>query len=81
MVVCPAWAVVWRWKSSRDLVAGTEVNRRAPTARGALEEAGSEVASRRTETGYEALPTGASGQRTAKLLRPKGSGVDPAAVR
>jgi hypothetical protein len=32
--------VVRRWKSSRDLVAGTEVNRKAPPARGALEEAG-----------------------------------------
>jgi hypothetical protein len=32
--------MVRRWKSSRDLVAGTEVIRKAPTARGALKEAG-----------------------------------------
>jgi hypothetical protein len=37
--VRPARAVVRRWKSSRDLVAGTEANRKAPTARGALKEA------------------------------------------
>jgi hypothetical protein len=34
--------VVRRWKSSRNLVVGTEASRKAPTARGALKEAGSE---------------------------------------
>jgi hypothetical protein len=29
-----------RWKSSRNLVVGTEAIRKAPTARGALKEAG-----------------------------------------
>ena len=38
--VCPAWAMVRRWKSSRNLVVGTEASRKAPTARGALKEAG-----------------------------------------
>jgi len=42
-----------------------------PTARPALKEAGSEIASRRTETGYEALLSRASGLVTAKLSRPK----------
>lgn len=45
-----------------------------------LKEAWSENPSRRTETEYEALPTGASGQLTAKPLRPKGGGVDSAVV-
>jgi hypothetical protein len=39
VVVCPAWAVVRRWKSSRDLVAGTGVNRKVSTVREALKEA------------------------------------------
>ena len=38
--VCPAWAMAWRWKSSEELVAATQVNRKVPTARGALKEAG-----------------------------------------
>jgi hypothetical protein len=38
-VVCPAWAMVRRWKSSRDLVVGTGANRKAFLARGAPEEA------------------------------------------
>ena len=52
-----------------------------PAARPALKEAGSEIASRRTETGYEALLSRASGLVTAKLSRPKRNGVDPAVVR
>jgi hypothetical protein len=40
LVVCPAWAMAWRWKSSEELVAATQVNRKVPTARGALKEAG-----------------------------------------
>jgi len=35
---------------------------------------------RRTETGYEAPQTGASGPKIAKLLWPKGCGVNPAVV-
>ena len=49
--------------------------------RRALNEAWNEPVSRRTGIGYEALQTGASGALIAKLLRPKGSGVDPAIVR
>ncbi len=49
--------------------------------RRALNEAWNEPVSRRTEIGYEALRTGASGPLTAKLPRPRGSGVDPAIVR
>ncbi len=37
--------------------------------------------SRRTETGYEALQARASGRMTAKLSRPKASGVNPAIVQ
>ena len=80
-VECPAWAMIRRWKSSRDLVAGTEVKRKAYVVRRALKEACGEPVSRRTGTGYEALRTRASGPLTAKLLRPRGSGVDPAMVR
>lgn len=39
-MVRPAWAVVRGWKSPRDLVAGTEVNRKASAVRSALKEAG-----------------------------------------
>lgn len=46
-----------------------------------LNEAWNEPVSRRTGIGYEALRTGASGPLTAKLPRPRGSGVDPAIVR
>ena len=65
--VRPAWALTWRWKSSGDLVTGTQGNRKVPTVRGALKEAGNETAGRRTETGYQAMPIRASGQMTAKL--------------
>jgi len=68
--------VLWGTRSQ-----GPRANRKAPTARGAPKEAGSEAASRRTGTGYEAAPARASGQRTAKLSRPTGGDVDPAAVR
>jgi len=47
----------------------------------ALKEAGSEPACRRTGTGYEAIPSRASGQVTAKLLRPRDGGVTPAVGR
>ena len=63
--------VTWRWKSSGELVVATQVNRKAPTARGALKEAANESASRGTRTGYEARPSRASGQQTAKLSRPR----------
>jgi len=68
--------VLWGTRSR-----GPRANRKAPTARKAPKEAGSEAASRRTETGYEALPIRASGQTTAKLSRPKVGGVDPAVAR
>ncbi len=68
--------VLWGTRSQ-----GPRANRKATVVRPALKEAGSEAASRRTGTGYEAVPTRASGQRTAKLSRPKGGDVDPAAVR
>jgi hypothetical protein len=61
-----------------NLVAGIpskpqgEEAREGPVVRPALKEAESETASRRTGIGYEALPTGASGRVSAKLLRPKG---------
>jgi len=45
------------------------------------EEAWSKAASRRTGIGYKAWWLRASGQKTAKLYRPKSHGVDPAAVR
>ena len=45
-----------------------------------LKEARSENPSRRTETEYEAEPTEASGQLTAKPLRPRVGGVDSAVV-
>ena len=73
--------MTWRWESSRNEVAGTEGKRKASVARRALNEAWNEPVSRQTGIGCEALRTGASGPLTAKLLRPKGSGVDPAIVR
>src|SRR6266545_41346 len=68
--------VLWGTRSQ-----GPRANRKALTAREALKEAGNETASRRIETGYEAAPTRASGQLTAKLSRPKEGTVDPAVVR
>lgn len=68
--------VLWGTRSQ-----GPRANRKVPTVRGAPKEAGSEAASRRTETGYEAVPTRASGQRTAKLSRPRRGAVDLAVAR
>ena len=68
--------VLWGSRSQRP-----RANRKETAARSVLKEAGSETASRRTETGYEAPSTRASGQSAAKLSRPKGSGVNPAVVR
>ena len=70
-VVCPAWMVTWGWKSPGELVVATQANRQAATVRGRLKAAGSEAASRGTRTGYEARPSRASGQQTAKLSRPR----------
>ncbi len=39
-LVRPAWAVVRGWKSPRDLVAGTEVNRKATFREGGAEGSG-----------------------------------------
>src|SRR5919198_3795175 len=53
--------VLWGSWSQRP-----RANRKAPTVRGALKEAGSGAASRRTGIGYEPEPSRASGQVTAK---------------
>ena len=66
-MVRPAWALTGRWKSSGDLVTGTQGNRKVTLARAAPKEAGNEPAGRRTETGYEEVPIRVSGQVTAKL--------------
>ena len=68
--------VLWGTRSQ-----GPRANRKVPTVREALKEAGNEAASRRTGTGYEARPTRASGHVTAKLSRPKVGSVDPAVAR
>jgi hypothetical protein len=39
-VVRPAWVVVRGWESPRDLVAGTEVNRKASSRKGGAEGSG-----------------------------------------
>src|SRR5260370_13027113 len=51
VAVCPAWALTWRWKSSRELVTASEANRRASDREAGVKEAGSETAGRRTGTG------------------------------
>ena len=66
-MVRPAWALTWRWKSSRELVTASEVNRRASDREDGVKEAGSEVAGRQTETGYEAALSRASEPMIAKL--------------
>jgi len=78
--VRPARASSWRCKSSRDLATGTERKRKGGRVTDRPEEAWKESMGRRTETGYEALPTRASGHRTAKLSWPTGRGVNPAVV-
>jgi len=65
--VRPAWALSCWWKSSREEVIPTEANRNRVRVTERGKEAGSETAGRRTETGYEAESSGASGQETAKL--------------
>jgi len=45
----------------------TEANHKGGTARDRLEEVGSEAAGRRTEIGFEARPSRASGLEPAKL--------------
>ena len=74
----PSMSTTWRCKSSGEAgrsdpeqtARRRSVARRLAT-RPALKEAGSEAASRRTETGYEASPGRASGPMTAKLSRPR----------
>jgi hypothetical protein len=70
-LVRQAWALTRRCKSSGDLVARTQGNRKAEAARPTLKEAGNVPVRRRTGTGYEARPTRASGQETAKLSQPR----------
>jgi len=65
--VRPAWALTWRWKSSRELVTASEVKRRASDREAGVKEAWNEAAGRRTETGYQAEPSRASGHTAAKL--------------
>ena len=67
VIVRPAWARSWRWKSSRKLATANEVKRNCTRATECGEEAWSETASRWTRTRYEAQPSRASGQRSAKL--------------
>ena len=66
--VRPAWARSWRWKSSHKLTTANEAKRNCARATERREEAWSETASRWTRTGYEAMPSRASRQVTAKLL-------------
>ena len=66
-VVRPAWARSWRWKSSRKLTTTSEAKRNCMRVTECGKEAWSETASRWTRTGYEAEPTKASRQLTAKL--------------
>ena len=61
-VVRPAWALSCRCKSGRKEVILNEANRNCERATDRGKEAGSETAGRRTETGYEASASGASGQ-------------------
>ena len=68
LLVRPAWAQSWRWKSSRKLTTANEVKRNCGRATDCGKEVWIETASRWTRTGYEALPIRASGQATAKLL-------------
>ena len=79
--VRPAWASTWRCKSSRNLAAGTEANRKGPSVSEGLEEAGSELAGRRTGSRYEATSARASEQIVAKLLWPRAGVVDRTVVR
>ena len=64
----PAWAHSCGCKSRRKLVTANEVKRNCGRVTDRGEEARIEAAGRWTRTGYEALPTRASGQKTAKLL-------------
>jgi hypothetical protein len=49
--VRPAWALTWRWKSSRELVTASEGKRRASSREDGVKEAWNEAAGRRTDIG------------------------------
>jgi hypothetical protein len=66
-LVRPAWALSYGCKSRREEVILIEANRNCARATERGKEAGSEAAGRRTETGYEAESSGASGPKDAKL--------------
>ena len=66
-MVRPAWARFWRWKSSRELTTANEVKRNCVRVTDRGEEAWSKTVSRWTRTGYEAVPSRASGLEIAKL--------------
>ncbi len=57
------------------------MKRKGVAARWGLKEAWIETATRRTETGYEAVSTGTSGLMTAKSFSTEGQAVNPAGVR
>jgi hypothetical protein len=79
--VRPARTRSWRCKSSRELTTASEAKRNCVRVTERGEEAWSETVSRGTRTGYEALPSRASGREIAKLLWSRRSGVDAAVVR
>jgi hypothetical protein len=64
-------ALTWRWKSSPEPAIAKEGKRKGERVTDRLEEAWNEPTGRRTETGYEAKPTGASKPMIAKLPWPK----------
>ena len=63
----PAWAQTWRCKSSPEQVTAREGKRKGGRATDRLKEAWNEPVGRWTRTGYEALRTGASERKIAKL--------------
>jgi hypothetical protein len=81
VVVRPAWARSWRCKSFHKLTTANEAKRNCMRATECGEEARSEAAGRWTRTGYEAVLSRASGQRTAKPSWSRRSIVNPAAAR
>jgi hypothetical protein len=79
--VRPSWAQSWRWKSSRELSTASEAKPNCGEATIRGEEGWNETVSRWTRTGYEAMPTRASGRVSAKLSWTKVGVVDAAVVR
>jgi len=74
--VRPAWALIWRWKSSPGEAVLLRAEGKGVTGRWGLEEALGEPHDRRNTKRIEAVLLAVSGQNTTKPWLPRGKAVD-----